>query len=334
LEPLPSIASAIEKLRARGIEIPSGPVRVDSYGDSPELSASLIALIRAGPKRAGTSLLWALEAENEPLPEAGQIEIVVDHRNEPVLITRITRVEVLPYASVTAEYAAIEGEGDGSLEYWREAHWAFFSRECERLGREASESMPVVCSVFEVLIVVPDELELVRPSEGYCDSYRGLVAEFVAAGEPFVPFTLAFDATDFAAFLAKLDDCSLGLGIPEGFVAHSTFWLVRNQTEVVGVSNIRHSLTPALRREGGNIGYGIRPSARRQGLGVVILRNSLRRAAELGLTRVLVTCGKHNVASARTIVGNGGVLESEEYLASRDEVVQRYWIDNIPDTPA
>jgi uncharacterized protein YhfF len=80
---------------------------------------------------------------------------VVDHRNEPALVTRITRVEVVAYCEVTAEYASIEGEGDGSLEYWRKAHWAFFSRECKRIGREPSEEMPVVCSVFEVLNVLP-----------------------------------------------------------------------------------------------------------------------------------------------------------------------------------
>ena len=48
----------------------------------------------------------------------------------------------------------IEGEGDGSLAYWRDAHWAFFSRECARIGRAPSEAMPVVCSVFEVLAIV------------------------------------------------------------------------------------------------------------------------------------------------------------------------------------
>ena len=155
-----------------------------------------------------------------------------------------------------------------------------------------------------------------------------MVAEWVASGEALVPFTLAFENTNFDAFLAKLSDCAAGVGVPDGFVAHSTFWLVRDQTELVGVSNIRHSLTPVLRREGGSIGYGIRPRSRRQGLGVAILRHSLERAAGLGLARVLITCGKQNIASARVIVRNGGVLESEEYLADRGEVVQRYWITN------
>ena len=154
MKPPPPVAEVVAKLRSHGVEIPPGPVRVDGYGDSPELSESLLALIRDGRKRAGTSLLWAIEAENDSIPEVGQVEIVVDHDNEPSLITRITRVEIVPYIEVTAEYAAIEGEGDGSLEYWRKAHWAFFSRECERIGRQPSETMPVVCCVFEVLTVL------------------------------------------------------------------------------------------------------------------------------------------------------------------------------------
>jgi uncharacterized protein YhfF len=60
------------------------------------------------------------------------------------------------FDQVTAEYAAIEGEGDGSLEYWRDAHWRFFSRECARLGREPTTDMLVVCAVFELLACAPE----------------------------------------------------------------------------------------------------------------------------------------------------------------------------------
>jgi predicted acetyltransferase len=153
-----------------------------------------------------------------------------------------------------------------------------------------------------------------------------LVAEFVRNREPFVPFVLGFEHDDFDAMLARLADCAHGIGLPDGFVAHSTYWLVDADEQVVGVSNIRHALTPALRREGGNIGYGVRPSARGRGYGTHILRLSLARAAELGLSEVLLTCAKENVRSARAILANGGLLASEEYLAHRGEVVQRYRI--------
>jgi uncharacterized protein YhfF len=114
-----------------------------------------VELGRTGSKRAGTGLLWAYEAEAEELPQVGDIEIVVDHNYEPVLVTRVTTVEVVPFNEVTAGYAAIEGEGDGSLDYWREGHWNFLSRECARIGREPRDDMAVVCSVFELLASVP-----------------------------------------------------------------------------------------------------------------------------------------------------------------------------------
>ena len=154
---LPTVKSLVEKLAVLGVTLPAGAVRVSAYGDSPALSEALLALIRLGRKRAGTGLLWAYEADGEAIPVVGEIEIVVDHHNEPAVVTRITNVQVIPYAEVTAEYAAIEGEGDGSLAYWREAHWAFFSSECRRLGCTPNESMLVVCIVFEVLHVLPVE---------------------------------------------------------------------------------------------------------------------------------------------------------------------------------
>lgn len=152
---LPEVAPLVERLAAMGYMLPPGRVTVDGYGDSPELSEVLLALIRSGRKRAGTGLLWACEHEGQALPAVGDIEIVVDHRNVPALVTRVTRVRVLPFGEVGAEYAAIEGEGDGSLAEWRRNHWAFFGRECARLGLAPSESMPVVCSEFELLFVVP-----------------------------------------------------------------------------------------------------------------------------------------------------------------------------------
>ncbi|MBY0445463.1 MAG: ASCH domain-containing protein [Burkholderiales bacterium] len=155
MEAFPPLSQVLSKLNVLGISLPDGPVLLDGYGDSPELSEELLALIRQGKKRAGTSLLWGHEADQEPVPCVGDLQIVLDHHNNPALITRIVNTYIVPYSEITAEYAAIEGEGDGSLEYWRQAHWAFFSRECEQLGRQPTESMPVVCCVFEVLHILP-----------------------------------------------------------------------------------------------------------------------------------------------------------------------------------
>jgi len=123
---LPSPESLIAQLKVQGITLPPGPVHADGYGDSPQLSESLLKLIRVGRKRAGTGLLWAYEHDGEHIANAGNIEIAIDHLHRPAIVTRMMSSVVVPFCEVAAEYAAVEGEGDGSLEYWRKAHWAFF----------------------------------------------------------------------------------------------------------------------------------------------------------------------------------------------------------------
>jgi predicted acetyltransferase len=169
------------------------------------------------------------------------------------------------------------------------------------------------------------EPSLIAPCEELRDSYLSFVAEVHGRGERGVPFVVEFPTDDFTAFLQGLKDCVEGIGVPEGFVAHETFWLV-DDGEVVGVSNLRLSLSERLRKEGGHIGYGIRPSARRKGYAIRILALTLLKARGRGIGDVLVTCDKENVASARTILRNGGRLDSEEFDAQKRVTRQRYWI--------
>ncbi|MEM6581629.1 MAG: ASCH domain-containing protein [Pseudomonadota bacterium] len=145
------VSKIAEDLRSRGYKLPNAHVYIDCYGDTAELSEELLGLIGKGTKRAGTSLLWEHEAQNEPLPAVGDIAIVLSFSEEPRFVTRNVSVEVVSYDAVSPEYAAIEGEGDKTLEYWREAHWSYFSRVCADLGREPSPNMPLVCTIFEVL---------------------------------------------------------------------------------------------------------------------------------------------------------------------------------------
>ncbi len=169
-----------------------------------------------------------------------------------------------------------------------------------------------------------------RPHDGLVDSYRSLVTEFIDRGEELVPFPLKFPHEDFSAYLAHLDECSRGEGLAKEFVPHTTYWLVQAGV-VVAVSNLRQRLTDSLRREGGNIGYGVRPSARRRGFATEILRRTLEEARTLGLGEILITCANTNLGSIGTILNNGGVFESQENLPERGEIVNRYIIDLTSD---
>jgi len=158
-----------------------------------------------------------------------------------------------------------------------------------------------------------------------------MVDEFEAAGElPRLGRAVTLACDDFAAYLRLLDDRSRGVNLPIGFVPETVYWLVRDaggpDPVALGVTSLRHELTPLLEDVGGHIGYSIRPSARRRGYGTRIHALALEKARERGLPHVLVTCDTDNIGSARIIVKNGGVLASEGYSAVTQSQVSRYWI--------
>ena len=101
------------------------------------------------------------------------------------------------------------------------------------------------------------------------------------------------------------------------------FWITDGtgaDEHVIGFLALRTELNDWLFNEGGHIGYSIRPTRRREGHASRALALAVRRAAELGIDRVLVTCDEDNVASAGTIERNGGAYED-----SRNGK-RRYWI--------
>lgn len=121
------------------------------FGDSVKLAHELAELVLRGPKRATAGLLWDAEADPTMMPVLGGYSLVTDHAGAPLLIIRTTQVDIRPYDQVDADFAAAEGEGDGSLEYWRAAHWASFTRRCASLGRAPAEDMPVILERFALI---------------------------------------------------------------------------------------------------------------------------------------------------------------------------------------
>ena len=125
------------------------------FGDSAALADELAALVLCGTKRATAGSVASYQDQGIRPPQVGDLSIVTTWAGEPVCVIETTATEVLPFADVDEVFAATEGEGDGSLAYWREAHRAFFSRECEAAGRSFSEDMLLVCERFRVVYPLP-----------------------------------------------------------------------------------------------------------------------------------------------------------------------------------
>jgi uncharacterized protein YhfF len=121
------------------------------FDDNEPSANELAQLVLAGRKRASAGLVWSFQGAGMPLPRVGDLSVVTDWQDAPVCVIETRQVDIVPFDQVSAEFAATESEGDGSLAFWRRAHQAYFERECGRLGRTPVPDMPVVCERFEVV---------------------------------------------------------------------------------------------------------------------------------------------------------------------------------------
>jgi uncharacterized protein YhfF len=85
------------------------------------------------------------------LPRAGDVSIVTLADGVPVVIIELVEVRHVPFQAVDAAFAADEGEGDGSLEWWQAAHQRYFGRVCARLGGEFDQTTAVICQRFRLV---------------------------------------------------------------------------------------------------------------------------------------------------------------------------------------
>ncbi len=170
-----------------------------------------------------------------------------------------------------------------------------------------------------------EKIRIIEPCVNLKNEYFVMISEWKESGEELIPWSLNLENRDFNLLVEKLNGYSKGIGLPDGFVECSTFWLINENNRILGAIDIRHRLNDYLLFRGGHIGYGIRPSERRKGYASSMLSFALKECKTVGLSKVLITCSKSNSGSARTIIKNGGILESED--SDNGEIFQRYWID-------
>ena len=165
-------------------------------------------------------------------------------------------------------------------------------------------------------------LKLVKYSAEFTTQLIDMMDEWTATNETIVPWAICrCDYHNTDQYMESLGENA----VPEGFVPDSTFFCLDTERNIfVGAVNIRHYLNDKLRFSGGHIGDGIRPSERGKGLGTEMIALALEECRKLGISEVLMCCKKTNLASARTIEKNGGVLENE--VLDDGVSVLRYWI--------
>jgi uncharacterized protein YhfF len=130
---------------------PETPYQVWCFGNTSEMARKLAELVLRGEKRATATLLESAKLHPESAPIADGYSIITDFEGNPTGIIQAIEIRHLPFDEVDADFAFEEGEGDKSLEYWREAHRRFFTEDAAENGVEFGEKSIVVCEKFKLL---------------------------------------------------------------------------------------------------------------------------------------------------------------------------------------
>ena len=132
----------------RNNDIEDSEYEAFAFGAEADLLAHLVVI---GEKTATASAYPLYKLENEPLPKVGAYSVVLDSFDNGVCVIQTHKVTVVPFNEVTAEHAYKEGEGDKSLDYWREVHIKFFTECLNEVGLKFTSDMKVVCEEFSVV---------------------------------------------------------------------------------------------------------------------------------------------------------------------------------------
>ncbi|WP_349627810.1 ASCH domain-containing protein [Rhodopseudomonas sp. BR0C11] len=132
----------ITQIRKHPFEMEWQNLETFSFGDSPDLANRLVELVLSGTKRA---TCWA-ESQGLLSAEVGKLMVVLDGQGVPKAVLKTIELTKRRFDEVDEAFAFDEGEGDRSLQYWREAHTRYFMR----LGRYAPDMM-LWCERFELV---------------------------------------------------------------------------------------------------------------------------------------------------------------------------------------
>jgi len=171
-------------------------------------------------------------------------------------------------------------------------------------------------------------MKLIEPTIKYSQQIQAYRKEFLDCGDSMDGTGNLRQFDDPKEWIKYLDSHRDPQTLPKGRVLSTQFIFLREEdNKIVGMIDIRHSLSEYLEKFGGHIGYSVAPSERRKGYASQMLKEALLKCKELGIDNVLITCIDNNDGSRKTILANGGVYESTVYEPEEKVYLERYWIN-------
>lgn len=165
-------------------------------------------------------------------------------------------------------------------------------------------------------------ITFVYPTEANRKDVQAFYSEFEQQGKTCIGYG---KHKDYDIWLTNIHNRITATDLPEGFVQEA-FYLCYDGSEMVGVLNLKFTLTEYLLNYGGHVGYAVKPSRQGHGLATQMMHQCLDIARGMGMDKLLMVCDDGNYASEKVILRNGGQYEDSRYDAEESVNVKRYWV--------
>ena len=145
----PSAKSLWEEYRRLHPDAPELPYESFHFCDNRKDADICADLVVRDIKRATAASVAELERAGMRQPVVGDLSVVTDWAGTACAVILTTRIRLLRFDDVDAAFAQREGEGDKSLQNWRETHQAYYHRALEGSGIPVDGDLMIVCEEFE-----------------------------------------------------------------------------------------------------------------------------------------------------------------------------------------
>ncbi len=168
-------------------------------------------------------------------------------------------------------------------------------------------------------------MKLVRFDEINENEYLEYILEWENANETIIPGASDRKGRSFSEMIEKWKSNESRRMYLEGKVPSTLYYLTDEDRIIIGALDFRYELNEQLLVHGGHIGYGVRPSKRREGNCTLMLKTFIKMINDKNIERVLLTCDESNIGSIKTIEKCKGKLENT--IEDKEKRVRRYWIE-------